>query len=52
MAAEARAAKPGHFGLPVLCERIDGAGGACAMESAPGQGTTISFWVPREVTSA
>jgi PAS domain S-box-containing protein len=44
--------RPGHLGLPVLCERIDSAGGSCSMDSAPGRGTTITFRIPASVTSA
>ena len=49
---QARTPRPGQFGLPVLCERIDRAGGACSLETEPDQGTTISFWIPKGTTSA
>lgn len=37
---------PGHIGLVALCERAQLAGGTCRVESEPGIGTTIDFWVP------
>jgi PAS domain S-box-containing protein len=38
--------KPGHLGLTLMRERAEAAGGWCRIESAPGQGTTVEFWVP------
>ncbi|GAA4988335.1 PAS domain S-box protein [Actinopolymorpha pittospori] len=43
--AEARA---GHLGLTLMRDRAEIAGGWCRVESAPGAGTTVEFWVPRE----
>ncbi|HYL07136.1 MAG TPA: sensor histidine kinase [Candidatus Udaeobacter sp.] len=37
---------PGHIGLVALRERAQLAGGTCRIESEPGTGTTIEFWVP------
>ncbi|MFN8618197.1 MAG: sensor histidine kinase [Dehalococcoidia bacterium] len=37
---------PGHFGLQSMAERATRAGGAFAVESAPGAGATISVSVP------
>ena len=37
---------PGHIGLVALRERAQLAGGSCRVESEPGTGTTIEFWVP------
>lgn len=37
---------PGHLGLPSMHERAEMAGGWCRIESAPGAGTTVEFWVP------
>jgi len=37
---------PGHIGLVALRERAQLAGGWCRIESDPGTGTTIEFWVP------
>lgn len=37
---------PGHIGLVALRERSQLAGGLCRIESDPGAGTTIEFWVP------
>jgi len=37
---------PGHIGLVALKERAQLAGGWCRIESDPGAGTRIEFWVP------
>ena len=37
---------PGHLGLVLIRERAQLAGGWCRLESAPGAGTTVEFWVP------
>lgn len=37
---------PGHIGLVALSERAQLAGGTCRVESEPGTGTTVEFWVP------
>jgi PAS domain S-box-containing protein len=37
---------PGHLGLALMRERPQMAGGWCGIESAPGAGTTVEFWVP------
>jgi PAS domain S-box-containing protein len=37
---------PGHLGLVLMRERPQIAGGWCRIESAPGSGTTVEFWVP------
>ena len=37
---------PGHLGLVLMRERPQMAGGWCRIESAPGAGTTVEFWVP------
>ena len=36
----------GHVGLLLMRERPQIAGGWCRIESAPGAGTTVEFWVP------
>jgi signal transduction histidine kinase len=36
----------GHFGLVSMRERAEAAGGRFALASAPGQGTTVDFWMP------
>jgi signal transduction histidine kinase len=41
--AEGRA---GHLGLSLMQERAEIAGGWCRVESAPGAGTTVQFWLP------
>ena len=37
---------PGHLGLTAMRERAQMAGGWCTVESAPGEGTTVRFWLP------
>jgi PAS domain S-box-containing protein len=37
---------PGHLGLPLMAERAQIAGGWCRIESAPGRGSTVEFWIP------
>jgi PAS domain S-box-containing protein len=38
--------RPGHLGLALMRERPPLAGGWCRIESAPGAGTSVEFWVP------
>jgi signal transduction histidine kinase len=38
--------RPGHLGLVLMRERARAAGGWCRVESMPGGGTTVEFWVP------
>jgi PAS domain S-box-containing protein len=38
--------RPGHLGLILMRERAQIAGGWCRVESTPGSGTTVEFWVP------
>jgi len=38
--------RPGHLGLLLIKERAELAGGWCRIESSPGDGTTVEFWVP------
>src|SRR5215469_16425499 len=38
--------RAGHLGLILMRERVQTAGGWCRIESAPGTGTTVEFWVP------
>lgn len=38
--------RPGHLGLVLMRERPELAGGWCRIESAPGAGTSVEFWVP------
>jgi signal transduction histidine kinase len=38
--------RPGHVGLTLIRERAEIAGGWCRIESTPGSGTTLEFWVP------
>jgi PAS domain S-box-containing protein len=37
---------PGHLGLALIRERAELAGGWSRIESSPGSGTTVEFWVP------
>ena len=37
---------PGHLGLVAMRERAQLAGGWCRLDSEPGTGTRISFWIP------
>ncbi|PAZ13051.1 hypothetical protein CLM62_26480 [Streptomyces sp. SA15] len=38
--------RPGHLGLTLIHERAQMAGGWSRVESEPGVGTTVEFWVP------
>jgi signal transduction histidine kinase len=38
--------RPGHLGLVLMRERVYAAGGWSRIESMPGGGTTVEFWVP------
>jgi signal transduction histidine kinase len=40
---------PGHIGLVAVRERAQLAGGWCRVDSEPGTGTRIEFWVPRSL---
>jgi len=37
---------PGHLGLLAIRERAQMAGGRCRIESEPGAGARVEFWVP------
>jgi signal transduction histidine kinase len=39
-------ADAGHIGLLSMRERAEAAGGRFALTSAPGEGTTVDFWMP------
>jgi PAS domain S-box-containing protein len=41
-----RAQLPGHLGLSTMRERAEIAGGWLGIETAPGAGTVLGFWVP------
>jgi len=43
--------RPGHLGLVLIRERAELAGGWSRIESSPGTGTTVEFWVPLGVSS-
>ena len=36
----------GHIGLVSMRERAEASGGRFGLESAPGEGTTVEFWMP------
>ena len=38
--------QPGHIGLLSMRERAEAAGGRFTLQSAPGEGTTVDFWMP------
>jgi PAS domain S-box-containing protein len=38
--------RPGHLGLTLIRERAEIAGGWSRIESTPGRGTTVEFWIP------
>ena len=38
--------QPGHLGVPAMRERVELAGGRFEIRSAPGEGTTVEFWLP------
>lgn len=40
--------RPGHLGLVLMRERPQLAGGWSRIESAPGAGTTVEFWIPAD----
>ena len=45
--ADLLAASPnGHMGLTAMRERAELAGGWCRVESSPGRGTSVEFWLP------
>ena len=38
--------RPGHLGLALIRERAELARGWCRIESSPGAGTAVEFWIP------
>lgn len=40
--------RPGHLGIALIRERAELAGGWSRIESSPGSGTTVEFWIPFE----
>jgi PAS domain S-box-containing protein len=47
--AAAEREPPRHLGLAAMRERAEMVGGWWRIESIPGEGTTVEFWVPAEV---
>jgi signal transduction histidine kinase len=37
---------PGHFGLADMRERAELSAGTLVVESSPGHGTVVDFWIP------
>jgi signal transduction histidine kinase len=46
------AGKQDHIGLTSMRERSELAGGGCRIQSLPGGGTTVAFWIPGKPESA
>lgn len=44
-----RVALPGHIGLVAMTERVQLSGGRFRIESEPGAGTRLEFWVPTAI---
>ena len=44
--------EPGHLGMLAMRERAELAGGRFSIESTPGVGTTVEFWLPAEIQPA
>jgi PAS domain S-box-containing protein len=44
--------EPGHLGLTLMRDRAEISGGWCRVESTPGAGTTVEFWIPRAASLA
>ncbi|MEZ5232156.1 MAG: ATP-binding protein [Acidimicrobiales bacterium] len=40
--------RPGHLGVRAMQERANEHGGWCRFDSEPGQGTTVTVWLPDE----
>jgi nitrate/nitrite-specific signal transduction histidine kinase len=40
------ATEKGHYGLHIIDERIQSLGGKVQINSTPGQGTEVMFWLP------
>jgi signal transduction histidine kinase len=49
---EAERHRPGHLGLTAMRERTQTMGGWLRLDSAPGSGTTVEFWMPIAVGPA
>lgn len=43
---------PGHLGLAAMRERIELLGGELQLDSAPGAGTIVEFWLPAELATS
>lgn len=49
--AAGRFADVGHLGLSSMRERIEEAGGSFFVDSCPGLGTTVDFWLPNTLAN-
>jgi signal transduction histidine kinase len=47
---EHRTPEPGHLGILGMRERAELAGGWCRIDSAPGMGTAVEFWIPASLS--
>jgi signal transduction histidine kinase len=47
--AASGASRIGHLGLSSMQERVEEAGGTFRVDSCPGLGTTVSFWIPSTI---
>jgi signal transduction histidine kinase len=45
------ASRIGHLGLYSMQERVQEAGGTFGVDSCPGLGTTVSFWIPSTIAA-
>jgi signal transduction histidine kinase len=43
---------PGHLGLSIMSERAELAGGGIRIDSRPGHGTAVVFWIPPDLRAA
>ena len=50
--ATSRSPDVGHLGLSSMQERIEEAGGSFLVDSCPGLGTTVDFWLPGTLSPA
>lgn len=48
---QSQGGRPGHIGLIAMRERIQLAGGRLTIESRPGNGTSVRFWLPPAVAT-
>ena len=44
--------RPGHLGVRTMQERANELGGWCRFDSTPGEGTTVTVWLPDDAQEA